>query len=111
MKSSAKNIAEAREHLLHLLKEGGAHVGFEDAIKGVPVSLRGKRPKGAAHSLWEILEHMRLAQWDILEFSRNPNHQSPKWPEGYWPEAPDPASARAWTKSVQAFQAGREAMC
>ena len=77
-----------REHVLYLLRGGGAHIDFEGAIKGLPVELRGKRPKGASHSPWEILEHMRLAQWDILEFSRDAKHVSPKWPEGYWPEKP-----------------------
>jgi hypothetical protein len=111
MGASATDAGALRDHLVYLLKEDGAHAGFEAAIKGLPVSLRGKRPKGSEHSAWEILEHMRLAQWDILEFSRNPVHKSPKWPEGYWPESHEPPDARAWTKSVQAFQAGRQAMC
>lgn len=100
-----------REHVLFLLKDGGAHLSFETAIKGLPVALRGKRPKGAAHSAWEILEHMRLALWDILEFTRDPKHVSPKWPEGYWPEKPVPPSDRAWSKSVAAFRKDFEAMC
>jgi hypothetical protein len=111
MKSSTNHTSALREHLLYLLKEGGAHAGFEASIKGPPASLRGKRPKGAEHSPWEIVEHMRRAQWDILEFSRDANHKSPPWPAGYWPETPEPTSARAWSKSVQAFQADREAMC
>ncbi len=100
-----------REHVLYLLRGGGAHADFETAIKGLPVALRGKRPKGAAHSPWEILEHMRLAQWDILEFSRDPKHVSPNWPEGYWPEKPAPPGATAWTRSLRAFREGLEAMC
>jgi hypothetical protein len=111
MKSSATNHGALREHLLKLLTEAHAHAGFEDAIKGLPASLRGKRPKGAEHSPWEILEHLRRAQSDILEFSRDPNHKSPAWPEGYWPETREPTNARAWTKSVNAFQADREAIC
>jgi hypothetical protein len=111
MGSFETSAGALREHLVFLLKEGGAHAGFENAIKGLPAALRSKRPRGSAHSLWEILEHMRLAQWDILEFSRNPNHKSPPWPAGYWPEGRGPANPRAWTKSVQAFQAGREEMC
>jgi len=105
------NEKALREHLLRLLKTGGAHVDFEAAIKGLPVSLRGKRPKGAAHSPWEILEHMRIAQWDILEFSRDPKHTSPEWPGGYWPKTQAPANSKAWSKSVQAFRAGLKAMC
>jgi hypothetical protein len=111
MKSSAKDSGALRDHLLFLLKGGGAHVGFDDAIQGLAVPLRGKRPKGAGHSPWEILEHMRLAQWDILEFSRDPNHKSPIWPEGYWPQTRHPVNTRAWAKSVQSFRADREAMC
>jgi hypothetical protein len=100
-----------REHLLYLLKGGGAHVNFERAIKGLPVELRGKRPRGAGHSPWEILEHMRIAQWDILEFSRDSQHVSPEWPRGYWPSSPKPPNAQAWAKSVRMFQAGLDAMC
>ena len=100
-----------REHLQFLLKGGGAHVSFEAAVKGVPAGARGKRPKGAAHSLWEILEHVRIAQWDILEFSRNAEHVSPEWPVGYWPKTKAPPTAAAWTKSVRAFTADLEAMC
>ncbi len=100
-----------REHLLYLLKGGGAHANFDAAIKALPVALRGERPAGADHSLWELLEHIRLAQWDILEFSRNPKHVSPKWPEGYWPETPAPPTAAAWSKSVKGYHADLDAMC
>jgi len=99
-----------REHLLYLLKGGGAHVNFEAALKGLPVNLRGKRPRGAAHSPWEILEHMRIAQWDILEFSRDAKHVSPKWPEGYWPKTAAPPSSKAWAASVRVFHQDLEAM-
>lgn len=105
------NDPSLRDHLLYLLKGGGAHTDFEAAVKGLPVELRGKRPKGAPHSPWEILEHLRLAQWDILEFSRDANHASPKWPEGYWPETPAPPNDRAWAKSVRAFRDDLNAMC
>ena len=100
-----------RDHVLYLLKGGGAHVDFEQAIKGIPVELRGKRPKGAPHSPWEILEHMRLAQWDILDFSRNPNYAERKFPDDYWPKSPAPPNAAAWTKSIRAFRGDLEAMC
>jgi hypothetical protein len=100
-----------REHVVNLLRARGAHAHAEVALKGMPVALRGKRPKGAPYSAWELLEHMRLAQWDILEFSRNPEHVSPPWPEGYWPATPAPGSAGAWAKSVRAFHADLEAMC
>jgi len=99
-----------REHILKLLEGGHAHVTFEAAIKGVPAALRGRRPKGVEHSLWEILEHMRIAQWDILEFSRDAKHVSPEWPSGYWPETKAPPNAQAWNKTIRAFNADLEAM-
>ena len=111
MGNNMGNNQSLREHLLYLLRGGGAHVNIEAAVKGLPAGLRGKRPKGAAHSLWEILEHMRLAQWDILEFSRDAQHVSPPWPAGYWPKTQAPPSAAAWTRSVRAFHEGLEAMC
>jgi hypothetical protein len=100
-----------RDHLLNLLRGGGAHTGFDDTIKGIPVELRGKRPKGLPYSPWELLEHMRIAQRDILEFSRNREHKSPDWPAGYWPKSPAPPSGSVWTKSVAAFRQDLEAMC
>ena len=100
-----------RENLVSLLKGGNAHIDFESAIKGIPADLRGKRPKGSPHSPWELLEHMRIAQSDILEFSRDANHKSPEWPSGYWPKAPAPPSAAAWTKSVKQFRENLDEMC
>jgi len=105
-----KNDHALRQHLLSLLKGGGAHVDFETAIKNLPARLRGKRPKGAAHSSWEVLEHMRLGQWDILQFTRDASHVSPKWPAGYWPRTPAPPNAKAWSKSVNSFRADMKAM-
>lgn len=100
-----------REHVISLLKGGHAHVTFDAAVKGIPPALRGKRPKGVEHSLWEILEHMRIAQSDILEFCRDPRHVSPEWPAGYWPKSAAPPTAGAWAKSVRAFRADLEAAC
>jgi hypothetical protein len=99
-----KNEAALREHLVKLLTEAQAHATFDDAVKGLPVELRGKVAKGAKHSPWQLLEHLRIAQWDILEFSRNGKHKSPKWPEEYWPEEKAPADEKAWDKSVRAFK-------
>ena len=100
-----------RQHLLKLLEGKGAHVDFETVVKKVSVAVRGKRPKGAAHSPWEILEHMRIAQSDILEFSRDAKHVSPEWPSGYWPKTAAPPNRNAWNKSVSAFRADHAAMC
>lgn len=99
-----------RDHLRELLGGGHAHVTFDDAVKDFPAQLRGVRPQGSPHSAWELLEHLRIAQWDILEFSRNAKHVSPKWPEGYWPESPEPPNADAWDKSVAAFREDLDAV-
>jgi hypothetical protein len=99
-----------REHVLYLLRGGGAHLEFDKAIAGLPVKLRGVCPAGLPHSPWRLVEHMRIAQWDILEFSRNPRHVSPEFPAGYWPPGDAPPSAAAWDKSVKAFRADLEAM-
>ena len=93
-----------REHVANLLSGRGAHVDFDRAIKGLPVDARSKTPKGVEHSPWDILEHMRIAQWDILEFSRNPDHVSPDWPAGYWPGSSAPPSKSAWSKSIASFK-------
>lgn len=95
---------QLREHLLWLLRGGNAHVGFEDAIANLPVELRGGMPAGITHTPWQLVEHMRIAQWDILEFSRNPDHISPAFPDGYWPERQTPPDAAAWNASIDAFR-------
>jgi DinB superfamily len=93
-----------RQHLVDLLRGGHAHVTFEKAIAGLPASLRGTRHPSLPFTPWGLLEHMRIAQWDILEFSRDAKHVSPQWPEGYWPAAGGPANDGAWKASVKAFQ-------
>jgi len=92
-----------REHLANVLSGRGAHLDWKDAFAGISPKLRGVRPSGMPHSLWELLEHMRIAQWDILEFSRNAKHASPDWPAGYWPGVPEPPNAKAWEKSLKLF--------
>jgi hypothetical protein len=99
-----------RDHLLALLKGGQAHATFDDAIKDLPTKLRGATPENFPHSPWMLLEHLRITQHDILEFSRNENHESPKWPDGYWPKEAAPASAAAWDKSAKQFRADLNAM-
>lgn len=105
------NDAVLREHLIDLLTKGQAHVTFDHAVKDMPTELRGLRPKGAEHSAWEIVEHLRIAQWDILEFSRDAKHKSPDWPSGYWPKSPASSDEKAWDKSVRAFRHDLKAMC
>ena len=102
--------ARLREHLLYLLKGGGAHLNFNKAIADLPAELRGAKPPGVPHTPWRLLEHMRIAQWDILEFTRNPRHVSPPWPEGYWPAGDGPPDDVAWDRSVAAFRADLRAM-
>ena len=99
-----------RKHLVYLLNGGGAHVDFDSVVDAWPVKLRGNRPKGLPHTAWQLLEHMRIAQWDILEFSRNPKHVSPEWPRGYWPATDAPPKPAEWNRSVSAFQADLKAM-
>jgi hypothetical protein len=105
-----ENDNHVRQHLVKLLEGGQAHVTFDAAVKGLPVALRGKRPRGGEHSPWEILEHMRIAQQDILEFSTNPKYVAPTWPDDYWPKSPKPPNDKAWARSVRAFQADLDAM-
>lgn len=93
-----------RKHLVDLLTGEHAHLGFDAAIDQVPRSKRGTRPAGAPHSPWELLEHLRIGQWDILEFSRDAKHVSPKWPDGYWPSSAEPPDDDAWSRSADAFR-------
>ena len=99
-----------REEVLALLQGGNAHVAFDNTIKDFPAKLRGAKPKGAPHTAWQLLEHMRIAVWDILEFSRNAKHVSPDWPEGYWPSTEKPPSDAAWKNSIASIKKDVETM-
>jgi len=99
-----------RDHLLSLLRGGNAHATFDQAVAGFPAKLRGVKPQGWPYTAWSLLEHMRLAQWDILDFCRNPKYKELKFPDDYWPRQDSPASAGAWEKSVKAFRADLKAM-
>ena len=103
--------AALRKHLLELLSGGNAHASIKESVADFPAEVRGKRPKGSPHSPWELMEHMRIAQWDILEFSRDSNHQSPKFPDGYWPKAPEPPDPKAWDRSVHSFCQDLQTFC
>jgi hypothetical protein len=105
------NDAALREHLIALMTKGNAHATFDEAVKDMPVELRGKRPKGVDHSPWELLEHLRITQWDILDFSQNSNYKSLKWPDEYWPAQATPPDDKAWDKTVRAFRKDLKAMC
>ena len=97
-----------RDHLVKLLKGGQAFVTFDNAIKNVKPELRNKRPSKEIHSVWENLEHMRIAQEDILKYSIDPKWESPDWPEGYWPQNSGSIDDNAWNESVASFIRDRE---
>lgn len=99
-----------RQHLLYLLKGDGAHAEFDAAVKDFPTNLRGTTPKGASHTPWEVLEHLRIAQRDVLDAIQDPKHVSPEFPAGYWPSSSAPKSAKQWDSSVEAFRADFEAL-
>jgi hypothetical protein len=93
-----------RDYLRRALNWHEAHLDWKKAVDNFPAKYRGARPAGAPHSAWELLEHMRIATWDIFEFCRDAKHASPNWPEGYWPKKPSPPNAAAWNKSVQSLE-------
>lgn len=103
-------VQTLRDQLVKLLEGRGAHAGFDQAVTGLPAAQRGVKPHGSPHSAWDLLEHLRIAQWDMLEFSRDATHVSPAWPSGYWPKSHEPPDAYAWDKSVARFRADNEAM-
>lgn len=105
---SSKDLDTLRETLISQLTEDHAHAGFDAAVKDFPANLRGERPNGLPHSAYQLVEHLRLAQWDIIEYALNPKHKSPEWPAGYWPKSPEPPDDKAWEKSVAAFHADRK---
>jgi hypothetical protein len=105
-----KSDALLREHLQRLLDWEDAHAGLDSAVAGLPAELRGKRPPGLPHSPWEILEHLRRTQQDILDFCLNPNYEERAWPDDYWPPSPAPPSAKAWEESIWQFRDDRSAL-
>jgi hypothetical protein len=102
--------ASLRKHLVELLNAGNAHVTMADAFADFPAEKRGAYANGLEHTAWQVLEHIRIAQRDILEFSRNPKHVSPDFPEGYWPKTPGPRDDAEWTKSVRSVASDLRAM-
>jgi hypothetical protein len=104
-------IDPLRQHVINLLTKAEAHVDLESSLKDFPHKLRGAKPEGAPYTPWQLLEHIRIAQWDILEFSKNAKHKSPKWPEGYWPQTEAPPDSKAWDESVKQLLADLKAMC
>ena len=93
-----------RKQLLLAMIGTQSHIDFQAVVEDFPIDAIGLKPGGAPHSAWQLLEHLRIAQADILQFSRNPNHKSPKWPEGYWPKEETPATSLGWSASIAAFE-------
>lgn len=104
MPTDTENLAELREHLIQLLRGGHAHATFDDTVAHFPRDRMGVRPEGAPHSAWELLEHLRMAQNDMLRFSQSADYVSAKWPDEYWPSQPAPESHKQWDESVRAFR-------
>jgi hypothetical protein len=104
------NDKSLRQHVVDLLTGGNAHAKFDDVIADLPPKLRGTKPENFPHTAWMLLEHLRIAQFDILEFSLNSKHKSPPWPQGYWPKTEAPPSGEAWSKSVEEFHRDLKAM-
>ncbi|MBA2116741.1 DinB family protein [Bremerella alba] len=99
-----------REHVLYVLNGGGAHLGFDQAIGGLKPELRGAKADGCSHTAWRLVEHLRICQWDILQFSINANHVSPEFPIGLWPPTDGPPNEKAWDACVEAFRTDAQAM-
>jgi hypothetical protein len=99
-----------REQLLQLLSGRNAHFTFEDAVKAFPMEFINTKPPNVSYTPWHLIEHLRLAQWDILEFVRDPDHVSPKWPEGYWPDPDAEADASDWQQTIDSFNTDLQAM-
>lgn len=104
------NNAALRDHVLYLLDGGGAHLDFDKAVAGLPDEIRGAKAANIDHSPWRLVEHMRICQWDILQFSTNPDHVSPDFPNGYWPDSDAPPNDLAWDNSLLQFRDDLEAM-
>ena len=105
-----------KDHTGHVIKEleaglngGNAHASFDDAVRDIPHDLLGSIPNGLPYSIWQLVEHIRITQWDILEFSRDPHHESPHWPDDYWPAQKSPTHAGDWKKSLDKIAADRKA--
>jgi uncharacterized damage-inducible protein DinB len=100
---------EWRSILASALNWEQAHASLTSAVDGLSPELRGKRPAGLVHSVWELVEHIRLTQKDLLDFCVDPNYHEPKWPDDYWPSSPTPPNDRAWTDSLAAIRRDAEA--
>src|SRR5216684_423262 len=100
-----------RQHLIDLLTKAEAHVDLRSAIEDFPAQMAGRKPQGAPHTPWQLLEHIRIVQWDIVRFIADPDHKSPKFPKGYWPAKDAPADNDAWQHSVKQILSDLDELC
>ncbi|MGB9512779.1 MAG: DinB family protein, partial [Candidatus Acidiferrum sp.] len=105
---SPRESSAFRKELISLVTEDNAHAGFDAAVKDLAPNLRGQLPHGLPHSAYQLVEHIRIAQWDIIEYALNPKHKSPDFPDGYWPKSPEPPDPKAWDKSIASFRADQK---
>ena len=105
-----KSDSKLREHLVAVLRGSDAHVNFEEATANLPAELYYVRPPCLSHTPWQLVEHMRIAQWDILQFTIDPHHRSPEFPDGYWPQDGPPPDLKAWDRSITAFYIDMQAI-
>ena len=109
MQQSTSDTQALLQQVRQLVEGGNAHQPFQAAVKDLPFSLLGVVPEGLPYSVWQLVEHIRIVQWDILEFSRNADHESPAWPAGYWPAEKAPANESVWQQSLEQIQQDRQA--
>lgn len=109
MQKENKDVEVLVFNLIDLLSKGNAHVTLDEALQDIPYDLLGKKPNGLPYSIWQLAQHIRIAQEDILNFSKDPSYKSPPWPEGYWPKETQPDTASQWTTCVQQIMDDREA--
>jgi uncharacterized damage-inducible protein DinB len=103
-------IDALRAQLAAILDWQDAHATFDAAVEGVPPEQRGVQPEGLPYSLWQLVEHLRITQWDILDFCRNAEYAEMRWPDNYWPSTMEPPSAEAWDETIRAYRADRDAL-
>ena len=103
-------IDHLRDHLARLLDWQDAHATYDAAVADVAPEMRGRQPEGLPHSLWQLVEHLRITQRDILDFCRDADYREPRWPDDYWPAEAAPPSAEAWEESLAAFRTDREVL-
>lgn len=105
-----KTDSALRQQLVELLDGENAHLNFDHVIADWPAALRGSKPAGAPHTPWQLLEHLRICQWDILDFCRNPQYKELEFPAGYWPQTPAPPAPTAWDEALAGFRSDLAAM-